>query len=607
MAHHRTSHDSDEEIESYPMRDISPLQLNQLTDLLWMDPGINIAMPDKGWLLEQQARIATLDKSSCRSTKLWNRISAKIDSLACRLGADGVPTACLCSAHHNLDPKLIRRLMLLIIAETTERIQVLRAWRKRIAYPEAVVAWLDRIDAVTGLWIGRDAFNATFGYERVSPANLVVRSKCEACIMSVIGGRPQVLGDLRATLISRRDRQIDSGGKAPRLLRLVESWISHQHADGRRAIYTGSGEISQELDSLVAIINTMRQEHTRPGTSSRSPNRSDYPRRYSHGEDERRGREHHRPTSRQSFNNPSNNPGDRARLLSPRFSEKSVLTKDEQAWMDEDPDCQASLWMDCQMQQQGLTVDERRQLFENDLHPVFSDYAQSVIGMPMNGRAQRGTVPEQPRRTFTSTVKRQSFVPNPQRLESSIFSSPSAMPPPLSFSWEPTPPNSTFDDDTPRSEWVPVSVFSPPASVAGGSPTRHEPNKTNDGDLVSTTFADNRAHDEFCQKWGFKTSLGSEAGGSSSTSKPPAPRYQRDVDAQSVAAASSVYSSHPGFRRSQENLSSSPSRFFNDLLPAARNGGPSRSRSSRVSTRGPRGETIWEQLQEDRERLREQE
>ncbi|KAF5640641.1 hypothetical protein F52700_3792 [Fusarium sp. NRRL 52700] len=609
MVSHRTYRDPDEGIGYIPLPDISNRQLDQLTDLLWMDPGVNIAVPDKEWLLDQQARVAQLDKSNRRSTKLLARLSAKLESLSHRLGADGSPTACLCAAHHGLDPKLIRRLMLLIIAECTERIQTLRTWRQRIAYPSAVIAWLDRIDAVTGLWIGRKAFNATFGYERVSPTNLVVKSKCEACIMSVIGGRPQVLSDLRATLTTRRDRHIEQGGRDPRLLRLIESWISHQHVNSRRAIYTGSAELSEELTNLINAINCLREE--RPESHiSRSSSRSVYGHPYrAYEEDGRRGRARtrqsfHEQSSRPSYSNHSQE--DRGMFLRPesRSSQSSAqLQEGEQNWMDEDVDCQALLWMDCQMQQRGLTADERRQLFEDDVHPAFSDYAESVMNMSLGDRLQRDFAPEQHRRDSTATVKRQSvmsnqqrdsaytgkrasIVPDEQMETSSAYTNPSAVPHPLSFSRGPTPPDTTARNSPTETEWVPVSVFSLQESAAGDGSRPNTVEPTNAGARESTTYAQHQAHIDFCRKFGFKTGIPSEDG-EPLTPRPARGGKQRASVAPSVAA-SSIYSSHPGFRRSQENVGS--------LAP----GGQKSRRTSRTSTQRQPKKNLWDQVQQNR-------
>ncbi|KAF4342235.1 hypothetical protein FBEOM_3817 [Fusarium beomiforme] len=637
MAPHRTNYDSDEEIGYVPLPDISSRQLDQLTELLYMDPGVNIAMPDKNWLLDQRAGVAKLDKSNRRSTKLLDRLSAKIESLSYRLGADGVPTACLCSAHYTLHPKLIRRLMLLIIAECTEHIQVLRVWRQRIAYPNAIIAWLDRVDAVTGLWVGRQAFNATFGYERVSPTNLIVRSKCEACIMSVIGGRPQVLGDLRAALTTRRDRHVDRGDKNPRLLRLVESWISHYHADSRRAIYTGSAEISEELSTLLDTIKVLRVE--RPGSqTSQSSYRSGYrgPSRV-YSENSRLDCVHDLVTSdgqppRPRYSNDSQE-NRRSFVHSESSHTSAPIQVNEQNWMDEDVDFQASLWMDCQMQQQGLTVDERRQLFEDDMHPAFSDYAESVVGMSMNDRLQRENVPEQDKRASNATAKRQSVVSNRLGRTASVYSNPSAVPPPLSFGGEPGPPDASRSNgpaesesvslgrghsplDTPRdnsspetprgnspaeSEWVPVSVYSPPPSLAGIEPPhRHtfQPNSGDDWESVTSTYAEQQAHIEFCQKYGFKIDLSQETEETPATPRPPRAGSRRASATPSIAA-SSVYSSRPGFRRSQTNVGSVPPSPAGDSIRRGH-------RSSRMPTRCRPGKSMWDQIKEHRQRIMEE-
>ncbi|KAF4964341.1 hypothetical protein FSARC_7708 [Fusarium sarcochroum] len=611
----RTNHDSDEEFESYRLRDISPRQLDQLTDLLWMDPGVNVAAPDRDWLLDQKSRIGTLDKSNRRSTKLLGRLSARLESLNLKYVDGDMPTACLCAAHHGLDPKLIRRLMLLLIAECTERVQVLRIWRQRIAFSDNIIAWLDRIDTVTGLWIGRDAFRATFGYQRASPTDLKVKSKCEACIMAVVGGRPQVLSDLRASMIQRRDRHFDrTGGKGPRLLRLVESWIDHFDADCRRAVLTASTEVGNELDELLGIIKSLKRERTVSGTSSRSSHHRQS-RAYERKEERHERGYRERPasygqSSRQS-NSSRNYHEEGHRYPRQELSHDTLQAGGEENWMDEDEDCQASIWMDCQMQHQGLTAEERRQLFEDDMHPAFSDYAPTVVGVSMDDRLQR------------------DFAEDGQSDERFTFSIASAVPAPLKLTREiqrpPSPARSTSVGGTAETVWEAVSVFSPPASVAGGVPSRRDTvvlNRDNDGESITTTFDDGQAHLQFCQKWGFTPNSESD------TPEPATPRPQpetyRDADTFSIVAASSVYSAHPGFRRSQENLASSPQRdriyrhqpedFSRIPFDLASNGGrfrpPSRapsSRSSHVSTqRRPdekRGKSLWNQLREDRQRL----
>ncbi|KAM0338859.1 hypothetical protein ACHAPU_011176 [Fusarium lateritium] len=611
MAFRRTNPEPDmEELDTYPLSDISPEQLDELTNLLWMDPGVRITMPDHEWLLDQQTRIARLHKSNRRSMKIRDRLSARLESLTLQHVDDGMPSACLCPFHHDLNRKLIRRLMLLIVSECTQRIQLLRTWRTRIAFPKTVIAWLDRIDAVSGLWFGRDAFNATFGYERASPTDLIVRSKCEACIMSVIGGRPQVLSDLRANLILRRDRHIDRGRSGPRLLRLVESWTDQFDADCRRVILTGSGLMSEELDNLLSIIASMREERPRssrlpaalPETNSRRLTGA-------HEEGDRHGRDHHERTSREQHPRQSHGTetshGDKHSDLSRGSSYQTTANQgSDQEWMEEDENCQASIWMDCQMQQQGLTAEQRRKIFEQDMHPAFSDYAQNVVGKSAGNRLHGSSMARQKSKKAPPSER---TVPEQHADNVSTFSNKSAVPPPLSLTRQiqqvPSPPRSTHGSSTVGTVWEPASVFSPPATVVGDLPSRRGPavpNRDNIEDPSASTFADNRAHFEFCERYGLPTTVETEAGGSA-TPRPTQTTTQQGEDNGSTVAASSIYSAHPGLRRSQERLVVAEEREW-----AGGRNRASSSRSSRVPTLR-QGSGLLDMVRNNRKKMLEEE
>ncbi|RBR14048.1 uncharacterized protein FIESC28_07898 [Fusarium coffeatum] len=572
-----------EEDEHYPLSDISDYQLDQLTELLWMDQSVNAVMPNQVWLQSQFDGVARLDKSNRRSKNLWKRISSGLEnfSLAPRHVHDGRPTACLCDAHHDLDPKLIRRLMGLIIIECTVRIHRFRYWRRYIDFPPAILLWLDRMDAVTGLWMTRDAFNATFGYDRVCPNQNKVLSKCEACIMAAIGGRPQVLTYLRASMIGRRDRRFDKGLKTPRLLRVVESWIGHFKADVRKAIVTGSHEVRQQLDNLDAILGTLEKDRPISDLSRSSRHRNSN----THEADERPAHGHRKRTSREASSRSYSMEGSHQTRPSHEYN-----TEAEQEWMDTDEACQASIYLDCQMQKRGLTASKRREMFEQDMHPAFRDYTQDAAGMSAGDRLQNDAEPKLENDAISS------------------FSSPSAIPAPLSLAKKPqkppTPPRSTSDNDPAESIWEPVSVFSPPQSVVGDSPTRRAPiapNREIDNDSLFTTFADNQAHLEFCQRWGLAP--GSDfreppaASGAPQTQTPT----RQNSDARSVAAASSVYSDHPGFRRSQQYDTTPaipPKSRLRESRAASSHSG--RSRAAHRQSRDQRGNSLWNSLQENR-------
>jgi hypothetical protein len=271
--------------------------------------------------------------------------------------------------------------------------------------------------------------------------------------------------------------------------------------------------------------------------------------------------------------------------------------------MDEDENCQTSIWMDCLMQRQGLSAEQRRRIFEQDMHPALSDYAQSAVGTSMGDRLQRNSVSKE-KSNRTSTLRRQSTLSERHVDESSTFSNPSAVPSPLNLNRPlqqlPNPPQSAAGGSDVGTIWEPVLVISPPASMVEGPARRRGPvvpNRHDEEGLAATTFADNRAHVEFCERWGLPVTVESEGEGPA-TPRPPQALTQQNADNVSVVAASSVYSSHPGFRRSQESLTATEEREW-----SGRRNRVSSSRLSRVLTRNQPDRGFWDQLRNDREKL----
>jgi hypothetical protein len=241
--------------------------------------------------------------------------------------------------------------------------------------------------------------------------------------------------------------------------------------------------------------------------------------------------------------------------------------------MDEDENCQTSIWMDCLMRKQGLSAEQRRRIFEQDMHPALSDYAQSAVCNSMGDDLQKNSALKgKSDRTSTLDADR-----------SSTFSNPSAVPSPLNINRQlqqlPNPPQSTAGGSDAGTIWESVIVISPPASMVEGPARRRGPivpNRHDEEGLTATTFADDRAHLEFCERWGLPAIVKPEGGGSA-TPRPPRALAQQNADNISVAAASSVYSSHPGFRRSQENLTAMEEREWS--------GRQNKVSSSRLSAR----------------------
>ncbi|KAH7272921.1 hypothetical protein B0J15DRAFT_573761 [Fusarium solani] len=363
----------------------------QLTGLLCMPCEIKLSNPSKAWLEDQTRGIGRLDKPLRRSNKLLARISSRLDRFRARPKA-----AQLCKAHHGLNPKLIRRHMLHIIAECTKRIDRLRLWQRRIPFPPSIKAWLQRMDAVIGMWMGAEAFGAVFGYAQVASCPKPVKSGCEACIMSVIGGRDQALLDLRASLFSRTGGYGRKSRKEPRLLRLLESWIDHFGRDRADAIRRQSEMLADTLRAVRLQEKRKKEERnndTRSSKSSRHP--------VSRAESVTKKVEQeviakNRGLPRQGASGWAQNTDgqlDYAYFQSPPSSwgaldeesneehpesdsvqEAQSSDLDELDTPDELAGFEASNWMDMRMKSQGLAPNERQKLFQDDTHPVLSDY-----------------------------------------------------------------------------------------------------------------------------------------------------------------------------------------------------------------------------------------
>ncbi|KAI5465448.1 hypothetical protein BGZ63DRAFT_420017 [Mariannaea sp. PMI_226] len=230
-----------------------PKILNQLTQLLSMNPSIPIPNPDESWLRQQEAEVEGLDASLRLPKGLIRQLIFRLS-----IHHHHVRFLHLCPSHHSLNPWTIRNIMLLIKSELTRRVDRFRVWRTRMAFPECIKAWLSRVDATTTLWINRDTAASTFasfGYERPPIVPQRVESGCEACILGVVGGRPQILADLRASIYARQRRHSSKRTrKEPRLWPIIESWIT-QFDDGvSNGIIAASDVIVEQIEKLDRAI-----------------------------------------------------------------------------------------------------------------------------------------------------------------------------------------------------------------------------------------------------------------------------------------------------------------------------------------------------------------
>lgn len=213
------------------------------------------------------------------------------------------PRAVLCDVHEKgLNPWLIRALFVLLANEVTVRSDRIRTWNRRQRakamgrgihskdaerkpgssvdaynddHPTSAIAagrWVGRMDDANALWMDRECFDLIFRsgaeaegpgaydwghrdnpnyetYDRPEDVALPPRvpSRCEACILAVVGCRRRLLVDLKAGMVARsggpakctparmreNERQREKGWRRrnegtsdrPRLERFVDAWL----------------------------------------------------------------------------------------------------------------------------------------------------------------------------------------------------------------------------------------------------------------------------------------------------------------------------------------------------------------------------------------------
>ena len=179
--------------------DISDEALEQLVRLLYIGPELR----GKGWLLDQERQMKALDPCLLRP----EGFVARLTTMPRHRAPCPASRANLCLTHKPLDPRVLRKLMMFVANECTVQVDRFRSARARptVDVLSALRCWLERMDSAMALWLRRAQFEDVFRREAPligRPSS--ERRRCEACILTVVGGWPQMLLDLRAGLQARR-------------------------------------------------------------------------------------------------------------------------------------------------------------------------------------------------------------------------------------------------------------------------------------------------------------------------------------------------------------------------------------------------------------------
>ncbi|CAI4217962.1 unnamed protein product [Parascedosporium putredinis] len=267
----------------------------QLTNLLALPPRYGTARPSAKWLRLQTEMIKRLQSTLLRPKPVLQRLAVKVTEAVPIAGLP--PAAILCPVHKRLHPWIIRALFNLLVSEVTLRCERLQTYRdgdgdgdgddSRVRKrAETVRKVLDRLHSVNALWLSKQAFRMIFGRlpEHSEYVRLVeVVGGCEACVLSCIGSRGELLADLRANMLARATR-----GK-PRLLKFVDGWIDCFDDESAKKIREQSEAMGKELGKARSQRHRLKDPHRDQDANQPTSSREKVPNKNLPSEAERLG------------------------------------------------------------------------------------------------------------------------------------------------------------------------------------------------------------------------------------------------------------------------------------------------------------------------------
>lgn len=262
--------------EGYDVYDLTDEQLAQVTRLLYMVERCITKEQYEAWLAKQAKMMKAMDKALLyqKPKGILNALTAKLEQKQLLWFSDKTQ---LCKTHKVLHPGVIHSLTMLVAKEVTVYVDRYRYLRRKDKMEDWLIRWLERIDTISMLWMGQEAWEDAFDtcLPHGTQPHYAVNVQCDACKLACIGGDMVALQDIRTSLVARtqyfRERHNDSYWIGPFLYRMVESWISTCYMQKDREDIRWKSELL--VPHLVDLRRKLKDELEAEKTSGKYPNR----------------------------------------------------------------------------------------------------------------------------------------------------------------------------------------------------------------------------------------------------------------------------------------------------------------------------------------------
>lgn len=230
----------------------------------------------EAWLAKQAKMMKAMDKDLLyqKPKGLLNALTAKLEQKQLLWFSDKTQ---LCKTHKVLHPGLIHSLTMLVAKEVTVYVDRYRYLRRKDRMEDWLVRWLERIDTISMLWMGQEAWEEAFDtcLPHGTEPHYAVNVQCDACKLACIGGDMIALQDIRTSLVARthyfRERHNDPYWIGPFLYGVIQTWISTCYMQkDREAIIWNSDYL---VPFLLDLRRKLRVQLDAEKASGKYPNR----------------------------------------------------------------------------------------------------------------------------------------------------------------------------------------------------------------------------------------------------------------------------------------------------------------------------------------------